>query len=215
MAKARHKPKTIPRGDRQPQAKSPQRSLRRLERAFFRHLNKILVAGAGVAIMLAGAYFWDQSATEDALLDLASRGRDALSGVETVKDLGRRHLSPGEDFTYFERFPTSGPHAQVWTKAGFYETPQAETTIVHAAEHGNVIVYYDRLSPDLLKFVRDWSSLFDGQWDGIVVTPSPGLGERIMLVAWNKHLSLDRFEPASVAAFIDAYRGRGPENPVR
>ncbi len=215
MAKARRKPKPIPRGERQPQAKAPTWSLRRLERALFRHLNKILMVVAGSAILLAGAYFWSQSATEDKFLELALRGRDALSGVETTKDLGRRHLSPGEDFTYFERFPTSGPHTQVWTKVGFYETPQAETTILHAAEHGNVIVYYDHLSPDQRKIMRDWSSLYDGRWDGLVVTPSPGLGERIILVAWNNQLSLDRFEPTSVAAFIDAYRGRGPENPVR
>jgi hypothetical protein len=37
----------------------------------------------------------------------------------------------------------------------------------------------------------------------------------VVLTAWRKILKLDTFEPASAAAFVDAYRGRGPENKVR
>ena len=42
-----------------------------------------------------------------------------------------------------------------------------------------------------------------------------GLGQSVVLTAWAKRLDLDRFDPAPAAAFIDGYRGRGPENPVR
>jgi hypothetical protein len=37
----------------------------------------------------------------------------------------------------------------------------------------------------------------------------------VVLTAWRKILKLDSFEPAAAAAFIDTYRGRGPEKRVR
>lgn len=39
------------------------------------------------------------------------------------------------------------------------------------------------------------------------------LGESIVLIAWTRRLRLEEFEPAG--AFVDTYRGHGPENPVR
>ena len=67
----------------------------------------------------------------------------------------------------------------------------------------------------MLQTLDAWADVYDGRWDGIVVTPMVGLGQSVVLTAWNRRLDLDRFDPASAAAFIDGYRGRGPENPVR
>ncbi len=53
------------------------------------------------------------------------------------------------------------------------------------------------------------------RWAGIVVTPKSGLGETVVLTAWTRVLRLKPFEPEAAAAFIDAFRGRGPERPVR
>ena len=44
---------------------------------------------------------------------------------------------------------------------------------------------------------------------------SSGLGKSVVLTAWRKILKLDSFEPAAAAAFVDTYRGRGPEKRVR
>jgi len=49
----------------------------------------------------------------------------------------------------------------------------------------------------------------------VLVVRREGLGQRLILTAWNKILRLDHFDPAVAAAFVDKYRGRGPENPVR
>lgn len=49
----------------------------------------------------------------------------------------------------------------------------------------------------------------------MLVVRREGLGQRLILTAWNKILRLDHFDPAVAAAFVDKYRGRGPENPVR
>jgi len=41
------------------------------------------------------------------------------------------------------------------------------------------------------------------------------LNNQIVLTAWRKRLKLDAFDTKIAAAFIDAYRGRGPERQVR
>jgi hypothetical protein len=42
-----------------------------------------------------------------------------------------------------------------------------------------------------------------------------GLGEQVVLTAWTKRLMQKKFDIASAAAFIEKFRGRGPENPIR
>jgi hypothetical protein len=87
--------------------------------------------------------------------------------------------------------------------------------LVHALEHGHIVIYYDKPDAEALKTLRVWSGLYSGQWDGVVVTPKPGLGQKIVLTAWAKRLDQNQLDMPLAAAFIDAFRGRGPENPVR
>jgi hypothetical protein len=126
-----------------------------------------------------------------------------------------RHLAEGETQDYRTPFPTSGPHSPHWTKAGFYTEAQPPVELVHALEHGNVVIYYDKPSQTVMTRLHHWAQTYTGQWDGIIVTPSPGLGAGIALTAWERRLVLPRYDKAMVTAFIDAFRGRGPEHPVR
>lgn len=174
---------------------------------------------AVVAIAIVGGFgtmWWQSESAERSFLSLAEIGSGVLPQVTSSRSQGQRHLAFGETIRYGDAFPTSGPHAQRWTVTGFYETPQPATGLVHALEHGNVVIYYDRPGNDALQLLQQWADLFTGQWDGVVVAPKPGvLGERVVLTAWTKKLELAQFDAASVAAFIDAFRGRGPENRVR
>ena len=171
-----------------------------------------LVALAVIA--LAAALWWRAGASDD-FATLVAAGQPALSRVKSDPSQGQQHLSPGQAYVYPGRFPTSGPHDPNWVRAGFYAQPQPPTLLVHALEHGNIVIYYEQPGDDALKTLRGWSERFNGQWDGVVVAPVAGLGGRIVLSAWTKTLDLGRFDAAAAAAFIDAYRGRGPENPVR
>ena len=146
---------------------------------------------------------------------MAAAGEGAIGQVVTERSLGRRHLGLGETYRYASATPTSGPHAPRWTVAGFHETPQRPDQLVHALEHGNVVIYYDQPGAAVLDRLKAWSDLYGGQWDGVVATRSHGLGERIVLTAWTKKLELTAFDEAAAAAFVDAFRGRGPEQPVR
>ncbi|NJL86481.1 MAG: DUF3105 domain-containing protein [Leptolyngbyaceae cyanobacterium SM1_1_3] len=47
------------------------------------------------------------------------------------------------------------------------------------------------------------------------MVPKAGLGDKIVLTAWTKKLVIPEFDPQAAATFIDEYRGRSPENPVR
>ena len=175
----------------------------------------VLILGV-VALGAGGAWLWWQSwRAEEEFLQYASRGRQTLSAVETLSDEGRRHLAAGERVGYGTDPPTSGPHDLTWVPTGVYDAAQSPGRLVHSLEHGNIVIYYDKLDPLALETLGGWSGLYDGQWDGIVVVPRPGLGQAVILTAWNKRLRLQSFDPEAGAAFIDAFRGRGPENPVR
>lgn len=78
-----------------------------------------------------------------------------------------------------------------------------------------VVIYYDTPPAAVLATLYSWADLYGGQWSGVVVTPMPGLGEEVVLTAWERMLKLRPFDAAAAAAFVDRFRGRGPENPVR
>lgn len=163
-----------------------------------------------------GAYVWLESAGTEADLDtLAETGRAALQRVESIPSAGGGHLAPGQFYRYRDRFPTSGPHDLTPTPPGVYREAQPPTKLVHALEHGNIVIYYDAPGDATMDRLTRWAAVHDGPWSGLVVTPDPGLGQAIVLTAWARRLRLDPFDPAAAAAFIDAYRGRGPENPIR
>ena len=180
-----------------------------------RKLN-IAIAVVVVVALAGGGVYWGRSLlAERDFMALAAQGQDRLSAIESQVDHGGGHLNPGESYVYPESIPTSGRHDTTWVTAGFYDAQQRQTRLVHALEHGNVVIYYGRLDPDAAKSVHEWTGLYGGQWDGVIAAPLPGLGEGIVLAAWNKLLRLERFDPAVAAAFIDRFRGRGPEQPVR
>ncbi len=175
-----------------------------------------IVAVVLVAIGGGGGFAWWQlQQAEAAFLTLVAAGQPSLPRVRNMASAGGGHLDPGQTQIYESRIPTSGIHDRRWVKPGVYDAPQRPTQLVHAVEHGNIVIYTERPGAAVLETLDGWADLYDGQWNGIVVTPMSGLGETVVLTAWRKRLDLSPFDPAAAAAFIDAHRGRGPENPVR
>ena len=177
--------------------------------------NFAILAAIALAALYGAYAWWDSARIESAFMARAAEGEGALERVESSPSQGRAHLNPGQSYAYQNRFPTSGPHDPTWTPPGVYDQPQRPTQLVHALEHGNIVIYYDEPGPEVMERLERWADLYDDQWSGLVVTPAAGLGNAVVLTAWTKRLELDPFDPAAAAAFIDAYRGRGPENPVR
>jgi hypothetical protein len=178
-------------------------------------INLVLGAVALAALVAGGVYFWQLQQTGSAFDVLIAEGQPALARVETTPDRGGGHLEPGQGHSYGIAFPTSGIHDRVPIGPGFYTEPQRATQLVHSVEHGHIVIYYEDPGAEARDTIEAWTTLFGGNWDGVVAVPSSGLGKAVVLTAWRKMLKLDTFEPASAAAFVDAYRGRGPENKVR
>lgn len=175
-----------------------------------------IIASVLLIATSSGAYVWWQfTSAERAFVAHARQGKDWLSRVESFPSAGREHLSPGSSYQYSGTFPTSGPHDPTSTPPGFYKTWQSTTQLVHALEHGNIVIYYDEADPAVMDMLQRWAKLYDNPWAGLVVAPRSGLGRSIVLTAWTRQLVLREFDPGMAAAFIDAYRGRGPERPVR
>ncbi len=170
---------------------------------------------AGVAII--GAIYGMYSSQEDASAfeALAKEGKASLSAIKSHPNEGRTHMPPGSRISYGTNPPTSGPHFPTWVNPGFYETAKGRSNLVHSLEHGMIVIHYDTPAADDLETLKKWTALFNGPWSGIVAVRKAGLGGKLIITAWRRILRLDKLNAASAAAFIDAYRGRGPENSVR
>lgn len=174
-----------------------------------------VIAGAAAAAAWFG-WEWRRAGNAEAeFLELARSGETAIADLGAVRSAGGGHLAPGQYVSYEDRFPTSGVHDPKWVDPGVYDTAQLPTKLVHSLEHGMVVIYYDAPSPETMDLLEEWASLYRGGWSGVVVTPAPGIGQGIILTAWNQKLPLDPFDAEAAAAFVDRFRGRGPENPVR
>lgn len=132
--------------------------------------------------------------------------------VQTIPDEGRDHLEPGKKWKYKHLPPTSGPHDPTSIKGGFFSKPQPFEKLVHSLEHGSIVIYYDNPAPPVMQQLKTWGVKDTGNWFGVIVTPLPGLGNSVILTAWNKLLRLDTFDPLQASAFIKRYCGKGPEN---
>ena len=174
----------------------------------------VYAAAAGLLAWAGYSYFAGQNQAS-AFAALAKQGQAALARVVVRESEGRTHLRAGQGISYRANPPTSGPHYPVWVDPNFYDSAKSRSNLVHSMEHGMVVIHYDTPGDDAMATIRQWTGLFTGQWSGIVAVRRIGLGKKIILTAWRRTLRLDRFEDESAAAFIDAYRGRGPENPVR
>lgn len=175
-----------------------------------------VIGGALVLAVAAWGFLrWQGQQGVPSLESLIEEGKPALTQVQNHPDYGRSHANIGASLSYATDPPTSGTHWYNWSEPGFYTRGEPREKLVHALEHGNVVIYYDQPSEEVLKTLRAWAGRYRGQWDGLVVVPKAGLGQTVELTAWTKLLRLERWDAAAAAAFIDAYRGRGPENPVR
>jgi hypothetical protein len=147
--------------------------------------------------------------------ELVKEGQPQLSRVEAEPDSGNGHVATGTAVAESEPFPVSGKHWANPTRSGFYRDPQPKGQLIHALEHGQIVVYYDNPGFKALSMLTRLSEQFSQPLSGVIAVPSKGLGGAVVLTAWRYRLRLPAFDEAAVAAFIDAYMGRGPEGRVR
>lgn len=143
---------------------------------------------------------------------------DIPEGVEFFDNEGHDHLPENSISFYKTDPPTSGPHSPRWLPPSIYEAN--ETTrelLVHNLEHGNIVIYFNRalLSDAEFKWLSELTHQHIGQWDGILMVARDDKEHPLILTAWRAMLRMKGFDQEKVLKFVDAFRGRGPENPVR
>jgi hypothetical protein len=169
-----------------------------------------------LGLSLVAWLWWNSKQEETGFQQQIAEGQSALSRVRSFPSEGlEQHVPQGSSVYYRTAPPTAGVHYPTPSNPGYYETLQPPGNLVHALEHGHIVIYYDRTSPDAMQSLQFWAKRFQDPWAGVIVTPMPGIGQEIILTAWAKDLRLGKFDAAAAAAFIDRFRGRGPEHPVR
>lgn len=144
---------------------------------------------------------------------------ELLKEVQSFQEEGREHVSQGEPIDYQTELPTSGPHYDRATTAGFYTEPQPPGNLVHSLEHGAIVIYYhpEGLTPEAERSLRAFAQAHRNPYASVIVVPHPKPNPEFpyILTAWKKMLKLKEYDAEVVRAFLAEYLGRGPENPVR
>jgi hypothetical protein len=143
---------------------------------------------------------------------VAAEGAAALP-VKTFADLGRQHVESGTPVTYNSNPPTSGPHYSRWAPWGIYTEAPPDEWMVHNLEHGGIVASYqpEMLSAADLEKLRAQVKQLSHINPRIVLVPRPTLEVPLAIAAWGHLLELDRYDPATVELFYNAYIARGPE----
>lgn len=106
--------------------------------------------------------------------------------------------------------PTGGWHYAQSVQSGIYDKELPDEQLIHNLEHGHIWITY---KPDLPKEQIDiLANIAISYGSKIVMVPRSANDAPIALVAWEQLLKLDAVDEQQIKAFIDAYRGRGPEN---
>jgi hypothetical protein len=112
--------------------------------------------------------------------------------------------------------PVNGAHHPVWAQDGNYagvEPPKVEQ-LVHAMEHGRVIVWYRKgLPAGQVAALERFVAAEDHHM--LLVEDPTGMPCDVAITAWAHGMRCERFRGdatlAALAAFRDTYRDQGPE----
>ena len=150
-------------------------------------------------------------------------GSDKLAGMKTLvkngtcvetdfaKSMGRAHTTdPKTKVVYTQSDPpTSGKHYQVPPPLMIYDEPVPQWILLHALEHGNVLVQYgDKVS------AKDRAALRAAVLSHrarTLMAPYPKLGKRVVYTAWQRMLSCKGFQEGRAhrrAGQVDGHEGR-------
>ena len=156
-----------------------------------RRIHVILLIVAFLSLTLIVWLWWDSEQGDAAFLQQVQQGQPAVSQVRSFPSEGlAQHVPQGSPVYYRTDPPTTGAHYPTPSDPGYYEKPQLPGNLVHALEHGHIVIYYDRPSAAVMQRLKAWASRFENRWDGVIVAPMPGIGEQIILTAWTKELRL-------------------------
>ena len=165
-----------------------------------------LVGGADTGDFPAG------SVPAPRVTELRAAAKAAGCTLKSGKSEGQDHVAGG--VAYRSNPPHSSNHDQIPVEDGAYPAAQPTERLVHALEHGRIVVQFKPSAPDELR--GSLRALFDENPYHVVLGPnSTRMPFAVAATAWTKVLGCPRPGPPvfdAVRAFRDRYRDRGPED---
>lgn len=137
--------------------------------------------------------------------------------IEKYPSEGATHVPTGQRVQYKTEPPNSGPHYAQWAPPGFYDRQLPDELLVHNLEHGHIIIHYrpGALTEEIENYILSLTRVHTHNWAAVLAVPRPNMEHPFVLAAWRHLLRLEEFDRELVELFIDAFIGRGPENPIR
>ncbi len=123
------------------------------------------------------------------------------------------HLPVGVAADYTVIPPYGEEHSPIPQPCGAYEASPPFEMVVHAMEHGAVVIWYspEEISNDQKQQLTEITAKHFGDGDYVIQAPYGGLSSPIMLVAWGVRLPLDGVEERMIEQFFDEFHDEAPE----
>jgi hypothetical protein len=152
--------------------------------------------------------------------DGALTGEGGACAIELAspRNEGANHVAECAAVTYGSRPPSSGNHYARWAVFRVYSKPVPWGYLVHAMEHGAVVIAYncpDGCAADVARataLVEGTSPKPACSRPPVILTPDPTLDVRWAAASWGYTLRAPCYDEEALRAFIAAHRERGPEN---
>jgi hypothetical protein len=137
--------------------------------------------------------------------------------IQMHADQGAAHVTCTTPTNYSSVPPSSGSHYPKWPLYQTYTSPIPWGNLVHALEHGAVVIVYN-CPAGCDDEVGRAQALIDGVTDPacgtsrrIILMPDPTLDVRFAATSWTWTLRADCFEEATFGGFIADHLGHGLE----
>lgn len=145
-------------------------------------------------------------------------GTSCLGTVENIPSRGANHILEPTPISYVDSPPSSGDHRPAWAKWGEYDYLGPQRW-VHNLEHGGIAFLYDPcVDAGTISTLREYARGMPDDDSGPfrwVLTPYPGLGRAVAVVAWEWTWQSDCLDAAGVAdleGFINLHYRQAPED---
>jgi hypothetical protein len=159
-----------------------------------------------------GGDFPKGSVPDQKLTDLGPAAKAAKCTVTNAKSEGNKHTT--DPVQYQSRPPHSGDHnPQPAEDGAYYSDPPALEALVHALEHGRILIWFKPSVSEKLK--GDLKALFDEDPYHVILIPDQSEMESdVAATAWTHVLGCPQANDEvfdAIRAFKERFRDRGPE----
>ena len=120
---------------------------------------------------------------------------------------GRNHVSGS--VAYRMDPPSGGNHSPSPAAPNVYSEPPPDEQVVHAMEHGDVVLWHKPDAPrEVLDQLRRLSERYDND---VLIVPRASMRTPMAATAWHRRLLCPAFEQPAFDHFVRTYRDKGPE----